>query len=158
MIFFIRLSCLVTPYNIVQKSLRRWKIFYTILYGVTKRLSRIKKFIISFSKLPNPKCNKNQKPFSYFGFGFLTYIVPTLYMLNTYIQNLDDVEKTFSDSYLAADLAPSKTLLCTFLDIRGTYIIIQNISFHYKILCIIMLGFKLNKSSFFHDESSIQYW
>ena len=30
------LSRLVTPYNIVQKSLRRWKIFYTIFYGVTK--------------------------------------------------------------------------------------------------------------------------
>ena len=43
--FFIRLSHLVTLYNIVQKSLRRWKIFYTILYGVTKRLSRIKKII-----------------------------------------------------------------------------------------------------------------
>ena len=43
--FFIWLSRLVTPYNIVQKSLRRWKIFYTILYGVTKRLSRIKKII-----------------------------------------------------------------------------------------------------------------
>ena len=41
--FFIRLSRLVTPYNIVQKSLRRWKIFYTILYRVTKWLSRIKK-------------------------------------------------------------------------------------------------------------------
>ena len=40
--FFIQLSHLVTPYNIVQKSLRRWKIFYTILYGVTKRLSRKK--------------------------------------------------------------------------------------------------------------------
>ena len=39
MIFFIRLSRLVTPYNIVQKSLRRWNIFYTILYGVPKRLS-----------------------------------------------------------------------------------------------------------------------
>ena len=34
--FFIRLSHLVT--HIVQKSLRRWKIFYTILYGVTKWL------------------------------------------------------------------------------------------------------------------------
>ena len=45
MIFFIQLSRLVTPYNIVQKSLRRWKIFYTILYGVTKRLSRLKKII-----------------------------------------------------------------------------------------------------------------
>ena len=45
MIFFIRLSRLVTLYNIVQKSLRRWKIFYTILYGVTKPLSQIKKII-----------------------------------------------------------------------------------------------------------------
>ena len=26
---FIRLIRIVTPYNIVQKSLRRWKIFYT---------------------------------------------------------------------------------------------------------------------------------
>ena len=43
--FFIWPSRLVTPYDIVQKSLRRWKIFYTILYGVTKRLSRIKKII-----------------------------------------------------------------------------------------------------------------
>ena len=34
--FFIWLSRLVTPYNIVQKSLQRWKIFYTILYGVIK--------------------------------------------------------------------------------------------------------------------------
>ena len=33
--FVIRLSRLVTPYayNIVQKSLQIWKIFYTILYG-----------------------------------------------------------------------------------------------------------------------------
>ena len=38
--FFIRLSRLVTTYNIVQKSLQRWNIFYTILYGVTKQLSR----------------------------------------------------------------------------------------------------------------------
>ena len=43
--FFIRLSRLATPYNIVQKSLRRRKIFYTILYGVTKQLSQIKKII-----------------------------------------------------------------------------------------------------------------
>ena len=43
--FFFRLSRLVTPYNTVQKSLRRWKIFYSILYGVTKQLSRIKKII-----------------------------------------------------------------------------------------------------------------
>ena len=44
--FFIRLSRLVIPYiNIVQKSLRRWKSFYTILYEVTKRLSRIKQII-----------------------------------------------------------------------------------------------------------------
>ena len=61
-IFFIRLSRLVTPYNIVQKSLRRWKIFYTILYGVTKRLSRIKKnhkfSSLVFQTLPDAKCHK----------------------------------------------------------------------------------------------------
>ena len=31
-----KLFLVVTQYNIVQKSLRRWKIFYTILYGATK--------------------------------------------------------------------------------------------------------------------------
>ena len=39
--FFIRLSHLVTLYNIVQKSLRRWKIFYTIhtqVFGFKKRM------------------------------------------------------------------------------------------------------------------------
>ena len=46
MIFFIWLSRLVTSlYYIVQKSWRRWKIFYTTLYGVTKPLSQIKKII-----------------------------------------------------------------------------------------------------------------
>ena len=58
MIFFIRLSSLIIPYNIVQKSLRRWKIFCTILYGVTKRLSRIKKIINFhhqfFKRYPTP--------------------------------------------------------------------------------------------------------
>ena len=58
MIFLNRLSRLVTPFNIVQKSLQRWKIFYTILYRVTKRLSRMKKLINFhhqfFKRYPTP--------------------------------------------------------------------------------------------------------
>ena len=58
MIFFIRLSRLVIPYNVVQKSLRRWEICYTLLYGVTKQLSRIKKIINFhhqfFKRYPTP--------------------------------------------------------------------------------------------------------
>ena len=67
MIFLIRLSRLVTPYNIVQKSLQRWKIFYTILYRVTKRLSRIKKIInyhhYFFKRYPTPSAINVKKHF-----------------------------------------------------------------------------------------------
>ena len=60
--FFIQLSCLVTPYNIVQKIFLLRDDFYTILYGMTKWLSRIKK-ILKFSSLvfiahPDAKCHK----------------------------------------------------------------------------------------------------
>ena len=74
MIFFIWLSRFVTLYNIVQKSLRRWKIFYTILYKLTKRLSQIKnpKFpSLVFQTLPNAKCHECLNSFSYFGLGHL---------------------------------------------------------------------------------------
>ena len=49
---------------------------------VTKQLSRLKKSLV-FQTLPNAKCNKNIKPFSYFGFGFL---------LKGYVVGNDDVD------------------------------------------------------------------
>ena len=76
--FFFRLSRLVTPYNIGLKIFHLRNDFCTILYWVTKRLSRIKKnhkfSSLLFQTLPNAKCHKCYKPFSYFGFGFLVYI------------------------------------------------------------------------------------
>ena len=51
----------------MQKSLRRWKIFYTILYRVTKRLSRIKKIInyhhYFFKRYPTPSAIKIKNHF-----------------------------------------------------------------------------------------------
>ena len=51
--------------------MRRWKIFYTILYGVTKRLSWI---IVHCPTRRDTKCHKWLNPFSYFGLWHLMTI------------------------------------------------------------------------------------